>query len=319
MTKRTYEFSEEEWLIYGPFLTSSHEQLKLLEQFFQVRVVQSPEGTALVADSEERIHSFVRFLDVLSKTLRRGETVNKEDLLRFMNSYKEQGRLDLGDMITLNAQGKPVRPKTKGQAEFVKAMKEKDLVFAVGPAGTGKTFLAVAFAVGMLKEKLVQRIVISRPVLEAGEKLGFLPGDIYQKVDPFFRPLYDALFEVLGLEKTQRLIERGVIEVAPLAYMRGRTFNDAFMILDEAQNATNEQVKMFLTRMGLNSKMVVTGDITQIDLPSAQDSGLVKALKVLSGFEEIGLGFLKERDIVRHRLVQKIVKAYEEYEGHKKI
>jgi len=194
----------------------------------------------------------------LSNTLRRGETIKTEDLQRFLNSYREFGRLVLGDVVTLNAQGKPVRPKTRGQEIFVQAMRQKDLVFAVGPAGTGKTFLAVAYGVALLKEKSVQRLVISRPILEAGEKIGFLPGDIYQKVDPFFRPLYDALFELMGPEKTQRYIERGIIEVAPLAYMRGRTFDNSFIILDEAQNTGNEQMKMLLTRMGLGSKMVVT-------------------------------------------------------------
>jgi len=250
----------------------------------------------------------------LSNTLRRGETIKTEDLQRFLSSYKEFGRLVLGDVITLNAQGKPVRPKTRGQEIFIQAMRQKDLVFAVGPAGTGKTFLAVAYGVALLKEKSVQRLVISRPILEAGEKIGFLPGDIYQKVDPFFRPLYDALFDLLGPEKTQRYIERGIIEVAPLAYMRGRTFDNAFIILDEAQNTGNEQMKMLLTRMGLGSKMVVTGDITQIDLPKPKESGLIRALEILKGFEEIAIVYLKESDIVRHRLVQKIVKAYKDYE-----
>jgi len=311
---KTYELKEEEWTEFSPFLTGSEEQLKLMERFFKVNVVSSPEGIAVTAEDESRINDFLAFLRSLSNTLRRGETIKTEDLQRFLSSYKEFGRLVLGDVITLNAQGKPVRPKTRGQEIFIQAMRQKDLVFAVGPAGTGKTFLAVAYGVALLKEKSVQRLVISRPILEAGEKIGFLPGDIYQKVDPFFRPLYDALFDLLGPEKTQRYIERGIIEVAPLAYMRGRTFDNAFIILDEAQNTGNEQMKMLLTRMGLGSKMVVTGDITQIDLPKPKESGLVRALEILKGFEEIAIVYLKESDIVRHRLVQKIVKAYKDYE-----
>jgi len=314
MSMKTYELKEEEWTEFSPFLTGSEEQLKLMERFFKVNVVSSPEGIAVTAEDESRINDFLAFLRSLSNTLRRGETIKTEDLQRFLSSYKEFGRLVLGDVITLNAQGKPVRPKTRGQEIFIQAMRQKDLVFAVGPAGTGKTFLAVAYGVALLKEKSVQRLVISRPILEAGEKIGFLPGDIYQKVDPFFRPLYDALFDLLGPEKTQRYIERGIIEVAPLAYMRGRTFDNAFIILDEAQNTGNEQMKMLLTRMGLGSKMVVTGDITQIDLPKPKESGLVRALEILKGFEEIAIVYLKESDIVRHRLVQKIVKAYKDYE-----
>ena len=314
MSMKTYELKEEEWTEFSPFLTGSEEQLKLMERFFKVNVVSSPEGIAVTGEDETHINDFLSFLRSLSNTLRRGETIKTEDLQRFLNSYREFGRLVLGDVVTLNAQGKPVRPKTRGQEIFVQAMRQKDLVFAVGPAGTGKTFLAVAYGVALLKEKSVQRLVISRPILEAGEKIGFLPGDIYQKVDPFFRPLYDALFELLGPEKTQRYIERGVIEVAPLAYMRGRTFDNSFIILDEAQNTGNEQMKMLLTRMGLGSKMVVTGDITQIDLPKPKDSGLIRALDILKGFDEIAIVYLKESDIVRHRLVQKIVKAYKDYE-----
>ncbi|WP_018962822.1 PhoH family protein [Coprothermobacter platensis] len=314
MGMKTYDFREDEWLQYSPILTGSEEQLKLLENFFHVKIVNSPEGTAITAEDEDDIRAFMDFIESLSKTLRGGETVKTEDLERFLSSFRQYGKLVLGNVITLNAQGKPIRPKTKGQELFVDAMGKKDLVFAVGPAGTGKTFLAVTYGVALLKEKAVQRLVISRPILEAGEKIGFLPGDIYQKVDPFFRPLYDALFELMGPEKTQRYIERGIIEVAPLAYMRGRTFDNAFIILDEAQNTGNEQMKMFLTRMGLGSKMVVTGDITQIDLPKPKESGLIRALDILKGFPEISIVRLSESDIVRHRLVQKIVRAYEDYE-----
>ena len=217
------------------------------------------------------------------------------------------------DVIAITYRGKQVKCKTLGQRQYVKSIKDNLMTFAVGPAGTGKTYLAIAMAFVALKNKEVERIILTRPAVEAGEKLGFLPGDLAQKVDPYLRPLYDALHEMLGLDAYQRLVERGAIEVAPLAYMRGRTLNDAFIILDEAQNTTSEQMKMFLTRMGMGSKMVITGDVTQIDLPIGKKSGLVEALEVLKGVEDIGIVRLTHRDVVRHELVQAIVKAYEKY------
>ncbi len=215
------------------------------------------------------------------------------------------------DFVAVTANGRPVRPKTLGQREYLQAIKQNAITFGVGPAGTGKTYLAVAMAVKAFKSKEVSRIILTRPAVEAGEKLGFLPGDLQNKVDPYLRPLYDGLFDLLGAETFQKLVEKQAIEVAPLAYMRGRTLDDAFIILDEAQNTTPEQMKMFLTRMGVGSKVVVTGDVTQVDLPEKTRSGLVDALHILKGIDGIAQVYLTEKDVVRHRLVQQIVKAYE--------
>ena len=219
------------------------------------------------------------------------------------------------DCICVTSRGKPVKPKTLGQKRYVEAIKNNTITIGVGPAGTGKTYLAVAQAVNAFRAKQVNRIILTRPAVEAGEKLGFLPGDLQQKVDPYLRPLYDALFDMLGAENFQKCQERGDIEVAPLAYMRGRTLDDSFIILDEAQNTTGEQMKMFLTRLGFNSKAVVTGDVTQIDLPDGKRSGLKEAVKVLKGIDDIATIQLTGKDVVRHRLVQEIIKAYENYGG----
>ena len=216
------------------------------------------------------------------------------------------------DFVAVTAKGRPIRPKTLGQKEYLQAIRANTITFGVGPAGTGKTYLAVAMAVKAFKAKDVSRIVLTRPAVEAGEKLGFLPGDLQQKVDPYLRPLYDGLFDMLGMDTYERLVEKQAIEVAPLAYMRGRTLDDSFIILDEAQNTTPEQMKMFLTRMGNGSRVVVTGDITQIDLPDKSKSGLVDALRVLNGIRGISQVFFTEKDVVRHRLVQEIVRAYEQ-------
>ena len=225
---------------------------------------------------------------------------------------------DLGTMddstICLTGRGKPVKAKTVGQGKYVSAIAKNTVVLGVGPAGTGKTFLAVAMAVKALRNKEISRIVLTRPAIEAGEKLGFLPGDLQSKIDPYLRPLYDALYEMMGAENYAKLLEKGVIEIAPLAYMRGRTLDDSFIILDEAQNATPEQMKMFLTRLGFNSKAVVTGDLTQTDLPSGQKSGLAAAVKILAGIEDIAIHYFTDRDVVRHKLVQKIILAYERFE-----
>lgn len=220
----------------------------------------------------------------------------------------------LNDCICITGKGKPIKPKTVGQKKYVEAINDNTIVFGIGPAGTGKTFLAVAMAVKALRNKQVSRIILTRPAIEAGEKLGFLPGDLQSKIDPYLRPLYDALFEMMGQETYAKLIEKGIIEIAPLAYMRGRTLDDSFIILDEAQNSTFEQMKMFLTRLGFNSKAVVTGDPSQIDLPYGQKSGLVAACDILSEIEDIKIHRFSEKDVVRHRLIQKIILAYDKYE-----
>ena len=223
-------------------------------------------------------------------------------------------REQINDVICYTHRGKPLRPKTKGQKRYIDTIRRNDMVFGIGPAGTGKTYLACALAANALKNKEVERIILARPAVEAGESLGFLPGDLQDKVDPYLRPLYDAIFEIVGQETAARLKESGVIEVVPLAYMRGRTLDNSFIILDEAQNTTREQMKMFLTRMGFNSKVVVTGDITQIDLPKGAGSGLVEAKRVLSGVEGVEFSYLTEVDVVRHELVKRIIKAYSDYE-----
>lgn len=251
--------------------------------------------------------------------LQHGETVDPMRI-RYVVSLVREGKSDLldqlsgSDVIAITHRGRPIRSKTLGQRAYVEAVRKHELTLAVGPAGTGKTYLAMAMAVVALKAKEVERIVLTRPAVEAGEKLGFLPGDMTQKVDPYLRPLYDALHELMGADSYQRLAERGTVEVAPLAFMRGRTLSDAFIILDEAQNATSEQMKMFLTRLGANSRCIVTGDVSQTDLPKDKKSGLVEAVNVLRNVEGVAIVELTARDVVRHELVQHIVQAYEKYE-----
>ena len=251
--------------------------------------------------------------------LQHGETVDPMRI-RYVVSLVREGKSDLldqlsgSDVIAITHRGRPIRSKTLGQRAYVEAVRKHELTLAVGPAGTGKTYLAMAMAVVALKAKEVERIVLTRPAVEAGEKLGFLPGDMTQKVDPYLRPLYDALHELMGADSYQRLAERGTVEVAPLAFMRGRTLSDAFIILDEAQNATSEQMKMFLTRLGANSRCIVTGDVSQTDLPKYKKSGLVEAVNVLRNVEGVAIVELTARDVVRHELVQRIVQAYEKYE-----
>ncbi len=258
-----------------------------------------------------------RCIEGLLKMVESGEELSAQNI-RYMMSLVEEGREQeaeaLGkDVICITAKGKPLKPKTIGQQKYVEAIRKNTITMGIGPAGTGKTYLAVAMAVKAFRAQEVNRIVLTRPAVEAGEKLGFLPGDLQNKVDPYLRPLYDALFDMLGAENFQKYQERGNIEVAPLAYMRGRTLDDSFIILDEAQNTTPEQMKMFLTRLGFNSKAIITGDVTQIDLPDAKRSGLVEASKILRDIPDIAICRFSEKDVVRHKLVQDIIRAYEKY------
>ena len=275
-------------------------------------------GEVTLTGEPEKVELAKLTLEKLREIILRGDPVDRTRI-RYAIELAGEGKADrigeiMRDVIAITYRGKQVKCKTLGQKQYVDAIKANTATFAVGPAGTGKTYLAIAMAVVAMKNKEIERIILTRPAVEAGEKLGFLPGDLAQKVDPYLRPLYDALHEMLGIDAYQRLVERGAVEVAPLAYMRGRTLNDAFIILDEAQNTTSEQMKMFLTRMGMGSKMVITGDVTQIDLPTGKRSGLVEALDVLKDVPDIGIVQLTHRDVVRHELVQAIVKAYEKHD-----
>ncbi|WP_442952362.1 PhoH family protein [Paenibacillus sp. UNC451MF] len=289
--------------------------LQMIEQQTEARI-QSREEEIVIQGSAAETDSLQQLFEVLLELVRNNYTLNERDIhyaLELSKQMKVDQLLDLfkGD-ITTTHKGKPIRVKTIGQKQYVSTIKQKDIVFGIGPAGTGKTYLAVVLAVSALKEGKVKRIVLTRPAVEAGESLGFLPGDLQEKVDPYLRPLYDALNDVLGPEQVIKSLERGLIEIAPLAYMRGRTLDDSFIILDEAQNTTPEQMKMFLTRLGFGSKMVITGDVTQIDLPRGKSSGLVEAHRILKQIEEIGFIEFSEADVVRHSLVQKIIVAYQE-------
>ena len=276
-------------------------------------------GEITLSGEEEAVRLARLVLGKLLAILAQGEGIDRSriryaiDLAREVNADRIEEIMQ--GVIAITYRGRQIKCKTLGQQKYIDAIKKNTCVFAVGPAGTGKTYLAIAMAVVALKNKDIERIILTRPAVEAGEKLGFLPGDLQQKVDPYLRPLYDALNDMMGPEGYQRLMERGALEVAPLAYMRGRTLNDAFIILDEAQNTTSEQMKMFLTRMGMGSKMIITGDITQIDLPAGKRSGLVEALEVLRGVPDIGIATLSHKDVVRHELVQAIVRAYEKHDG----
>ena len=255
-------------------------------------------------------------LQEMLKMIRRSQQISEQEIRYLVRTQRKQQAVDLGDLkskvLARTHSGKAISPKTEGQRSFIEAMEKKTIVFAVGPAGTGKTYLAVAYAVSMLKKGEIHRIILTRPAVEAGESLGFLPGDLKEKVDPYLRPLYDALHDLMGAETTEKLIEKGTIEIAPLAYMRGRTLDDAVIILDEAQNTTPAQMKMFLTRLGFQSRMIITGDVTQVDLPKSQRSGLMDAVGLLKGIEEIGVLQLSSDDVVRHPLVQKIIDRYGE-------
>jgi phosphate starvation-inducible protein PhoH and related proteins len=295
-------------------LGNADSNLKIIEEELKVSIVTRGESVSLSGD-EEKVVLASQILDKLIFVIRKGVTISQRDVLSAIQ-MAQKGTLDYFDNlydeeIAKNVKGKTIRIKTLGQRQYVMAIRQNDLVFGIGPAGTGKTYLAVVMAVNALKNGQVNKIILTRPAVEAGESLGFLPGDLKEKVDPYLRPLYDALNDILGAEHTQRLIERGTIEIAPLAYMRGRTLDDAFVILDEAQNTTHAQMKMFLTRLGFGSKMVITGDQTQIDLPKGAKSGLVAAENILLGVKGISFVFLEQSDVVRHPLVGRIVEAYE--------
>jgi len=292
------------------------ENIDLIRRELNVQIFAHGNEITLTGE-EENVRLAHLTLDKLLEIIARGDAIDRSRI-RYAIDLASEGNADrigeiMRDTIAITYKGRQVKCKTLGQKKYVDAIKKNTLTFGIGPAGTGKTYLAVAMAVVALKNKDIERIILTRPAVEAGEKLGFLPGDLQQKVDPYLRPLHDAINEMMGVEAYQRLLERGAVEVAPLAYMRGRTLNDAFIILDEAQNTTSEQMKMFLTRMGNGSKMVITGDVTQIDLPGIRKSGLVEALEVLKGVDDIGICTLTHKDVVRHELVQAIVKAYERH------
>lgn len=296
--------------IFGPF----DENIKCICTAFDVKVVVQ-DGQSSLMGEESNVDLAMRVVDKLKSFIYNGDNIDI-GRVNYLCDCAKADKLEeidqlLNDVVAITSRGKPIKSKTVGQKKYVDLMKKNTITFGVGPAGTGKTYLAVALAVNAFKAKQVEKIILTRPAVEAGEKLGFLPGDLQEKVNPYLRPLYDALQEMLGIETYSKMMERGTIEIAPLAYMRGRTLNNAYVILDEAQNTTKEQIKMFLTRLGEGSRMVITGDLTQVDLPRGHTSGLRHAIKILKDIEDIGIIKLSERDVVRHPLVQKIVKAYQ--------
>ncbi len=292
--------------------------LKKIERALNIEVILR-DGSVRISGETENLQEARRVFDELLKLSERGNTITEQNVNYILSLAKEKSPVSMAeidkDLIAFTIQGKPVKPKTLGQKKYVDAIREKMMVFGVGPAGTGKTYLAMAMAIQAFKQDEVGKIILTRPAIEAGENLGFLPGDLQSKIDPYLRPLYDALYQIMGADSFIKNSEKGLIEVAPLAYMRGRTLDNAFIILDEAQNTTPAQMKMFLTRIGFGSKVVITGDLSQKDLPFAAVSGLEQSLKVLKDVEEIGVSYLTNKDVVRHPLVQKIVYAYEKYES----
>ena len=302
--------------VFGSF----DENIKLVEHELNVTVVSRDDQLKVSGEAENVMHA-VKAIERLLGLAGRKETITEQNVRYIINLVKAGNESHINDIardvLCVTAKGKPIKAKTLGQKRYVDAIKKNTITLGIGPAGTGKTYLAVAAAVAAFRDKQVNRIILTRPAVEAGERLGFLPGDLQSKVDPYLRPLYDALFEMLGPETYQKYLERGNIEVAPLAYMRGRTLDDSFIILDEAQNTSREQMKMFLTRLGFGSKIVITGDITQIDLPRDTVSGLKEAMRVLDGVEDIAICRLNESDVVRHVIVQRIIKAYEADENRR--
>ena len=293
----------------------NNSNIKILEELFDAKIEFSLNTVSTDLDGNEKIEKLKKVIDVLIFMSENSFYVTSRDIIYIFNNISNVDKLyciyKKKEMIDRNFSGLPIYPKTLKQIEYIQMLKEKDMTFGVGPAGTGKTYLAVVYAVSLLKKGVIKRIVLTRPAIEAGESLGFLPGDLKEKIDPYLRPLYDALYDMLGMETVNNYIEKGIIEIAPLAYMRGRTLENSFCILDEAQNTTEMQMKMFLTRMGFNSKMVITGDISQIDLPQGKRSGLVNAIKLLKNIKQIGITTFEKEDVVRHPLVQKILEAYD--------
>lgn len=296
------------------------ELLKIVEKAFASSILVRGNEIVVFGDEEE-LETIARLFDELLVLLKSGMALTPESVEKAVEMVVEEGELNPSEVFTdiiISRRGKVIRPKTPNQKRYVEAIRSNTIVFSIGPAGTGKTYLAMAMAVKALLNKEVGRMMLTRPAVEAGEKLGFLPGDLYQKVDPYLRPLYDCLYEMLEVEKFTKYMDQGIIEVAPLAFMRGRTLNDAFIVLDEAQNTSPEQMKMFLTRLGFGSKAVVTGDITQIDLPGGQPSGMNVVREILTGIEGIEFIYMDERDVVRHKIVQEIVRAYSRYDESRK-
>lgn len=295
---------------------NADQNAKIIEEHFGVHLVCRGTEVKITGESEA-VSKAQRTVDTLLAMIAKDGTLSEQNVryvITLVEQGSEQSMVQMNNScIAVTVKGKPVKPKTLGQKKYTDAIQNNTITFGIGPAGTGKTYLAVAMAVRAFRDEQVSRIILTRPAVEAGEKLGFLPGDLQDKVDPYLRPLYDAMFDMMGPENFQRNMEKGCIEVAPLAYMRGRTLDDSFIILDEAQNTTPEQMKMFLTRLGFNSKAIVTGDVTQIDLPNAGRSGLIEAVKVLKNIDDIAIMKLTEKDVVRHKLVQDIITAYERY------
>lgn len=310
LTKKIEAESMDELIkLFGPF----DENIKAICAAFDVKIVMFDGASSVMGDDKD-VEMALGVIKKLKDFIENGDSVDI-GRVNYLCDCAKMGKLDevdelLDDVVTITGRGKPIKCKTVGQKKYVDLLKKNTITFGVGPAGTGKTYLAVAVAVNAYKAKQVEKIILTRPAVEAGEKLGFLPGDLQEKVNPYLRPLYDALAEMLGQDSYSKMLERGIIEIAPLAYMRGRTLSNAYVILDEAQNTTKEQIKMFLTRLGENSRIIITGDLTQIDLPKGQASGLKHAVKILKNIEDIGIIKLSERDVVRHPLVQKIVEAY---------
>ncbi|MBO3443166.1 MULTISPECIES: PhoH family protein [Clostridia] len=314
IVQKKFIISEEKFEreLFGNF----DENIKLIEETLNIDVILR-EGNIVLMGQEKNVDEALKLMNELHQTVSNGKSLDKQSIsysLSLLLEGKEEQLKELEDVIVVTKKGKPVQPKTLGQKKYINLIKSNDITFGIGPAGTGKTYLAVAMAVKAFKRDEVSKIILTRPAVEAGENLGFLPGDLKEKVDPYLIPLYDALFDMLGPEKFVKYLERGTIEVAPLAFMRGRTLDNAFIILDEAQNTTPEQMKMFLTRLGFGSKAVVTGDLTQTDLPNKKKSGLLQATAILKDVEGIGSIALSDKDVVRHELVQRIIRAYEKFD-----